>query len=131
MGSFKLLAVALLIILCVDSYSNNKYLDNAVINNDITSTQQDDIKIVSTFKVNARVARFVGILPKRYLKYTNQATLTVAIYSNNHASVIAVGDTELGIPLPIRIAVFQDDYTFECFDRTNDVMYCFNTSKLQ
>lgn len=129
MKILKLLAAAfLLFTLCTNGYCYN---NNKTIYKEEAITPQDEIKIVSTFTVTAKVARFVGLFPNRYLKYTGQTNLTVAIYSNNAASVIAIGNRKLGIPLPIRIAVFQDDYNFECSDKQNDVIYCFNTSKLQ
>lgn len=131
METLKLLAAAILITLCTKGYCCNEYLYSTTTYKDATFAFQKDVKIVSTFTVTAKVARIVGIFPNQYLKYTNQATLTIAIYSNNAASVIAVGDKQLGIPLPIRIAVFQEDYTFECSDKKNDVIYCFNTPKLQ
>lgn len=132
MKTSRLLATLLLVASSVESYSDNRDFENFVTFCYITSPNlQTDIKIVSTFTVKAKVARFVGVIPNQYLKYTNQVTLIIAIYTNNNASVIAVGDKQLGIPLPVRIAVFQDDYTFECSDKKNDVIYCFNTSKLQ
>lgn len=131
MRRIRLLAASILIALCTKGYCSNEFLYNATTYKDATFSFQKEIKIVHTFTVTAKVARFVGIFPNQYLKYTNQTTLTIAIYSTNTASVIAVGDKQLGVPLPIRIAVFQDDYTFECSDKQNNVIYCFNTSKLQ
>lgn len=131
MITLRFLTVSILITLCTKGYCSDEYLYHATTYKDATFTFQKEIKIVSTFTVTAKVARIVGIFPNQYLKYTNQTTLTIAIYSNNVASVIAVGDKQLGIPLPIRIAAFQDDYTFECSDKQNNVIYCFNTSKLQ
>lgn len=131
MKTLKLFTATLLITLSIEGYSNNKCVDNTMMSNYITPISQENIKIVSTFKVNAKVARFVGAMPNQYLKYTNQTTLTIAIYTNNKAYVIAVGDKQRGIQLPIRIALFQDDYTFECSDHVANIIYCFNTSKLQ
>ncbi|MGR5594844.1 hypothetical protein [Bacteroides thetaiotaomicron] len=131
MKALNFLAAAILITLCTKGYCSNEYLYNATTYKDATFAFQKEIKIVSTFTVTAKVARIVGIFPNQYLKYTNQTTLTIAIYSNDATSVIAVGDKQLGIPLPIRIAVLQEDYTFECSDKKNDVIYCFNTPKLQ
>lgn len=131
MKALNFLAAAILITLCTKGYCSNEYLYNATTNKDATYALQKEIKIVSTFTVTAKVARIVGIFPNQYLKYTNQTTLTIAIYSNDATSVIAVRDKQLGIPLPIRIAVLQEDYTFECSDKKNDVIYCFNTPKLQ
>ena len=112
------LAAFLLFTLCTNGYCYN---NNKTIYKEEATIPQDEIKIISTFTVTAKVARISGIFPNQYLKYTNQVTLTIAIYSNSVASVIAVG----------RVAAFQDDYTFECSDKQNDVIYCFNTSKLQ
>ena len=122
------LAAFLLFTLCTNGYCYN---NNKTIYKEEATIPQDEIKIISTFTVTAKAARISGIFPNQYLKYTNQVTLTIAIYSNSVASVIAVGNKQLGIPLPIRVAAFQDDYTFECSDKQNDVIYCFNTSKLQ
>lgn len=122
------LAAFLLFTLCTNGFCYNSY---KTIYKEETTIPQDEIKIVSTFTVIAKVAKIAGIFPNQYLKYTNQVTLTIAIYSNNAASVIAVGNKQLGIPLPIRVATFQDDYTFECSDKQNNVIYCFNTTKLQ
>lgn len=122
------LAAFLLFTLCTNGFCYNSY---KTIYKEETTIPQDEIKIVNTFTVIAKVAKIAGIFPNQYLKYTNQVTLTIAIYSNNAASVIAVGNKQLGIPLPIRVATFQDDYTFECSDKQNNVIYCFNTTKLQ
>lgn len=127
MNILNFLTIFLLFTLCTNGYCYN----NKTIYKEEATIPQDEIKIVSTFTVSAKVARIAGIFPNQYLKYTNQVTLTIAIYSNNATSVIAVGNKQLGIPLSMRVATFQDDYTFECSDKQNNVIYCFNTTKLQ
>ena len=86
------LAAFLLFTLCTNGYCYN---NNKTIYKEEATIPQDEIKIISTFTVTAKVARISGIFPNQYLKYTNQVTLTIAIYSNSVASVIAVGNKQL------------------------------------
>jgi hypothetical protein len=125
MKTFKLLlATLLLATLCRDVCAKQGSFNNAT----SLGVQQRELRIVETFTVNAVAARFIGVYPNQSFKYTGRTTLKVAIFNDGSASVIGIGKSNCG-PYPIRVAVFQNDYTFEC--STCQIIYCFNTSRLE
>jgi hypothetical protein len=126
MKTFKLLlATLLLATLCRDVCAKQGSFNNAT----SLGVQQREFRIVETFTVNAVAARFIGVYPNQSFKYTGRTTLKVGIYNDGSASVIGIGKNLIPRPYPIRVAVFQNDYTFEC--STGQIIYCFNTSRLE